>query len=454
MAWTPDIVDRPGYREIVELLAQDIRSGLLAPGDRLPTQRDLADTLGVSLGTVTRAYTEARRRGLLHGEVGRGTFVTDPPAYDTRWALDATTDRTLIDLGLLAAPSIDGELEALLRRGLRDAIEGVDLDRALGYQPHAGAPAHRAAGARWMARTGLDPDPARTLVCASAQHAMTCILSVVARPGDVVMTEGLTAPGFKDLASWMQVRLHGLPADRQGLVPAAFEAACRRGVSRVLFTMPVLHNPTTVTQPEERRREIADIARRHGVAIIEDGVHGLLAGEGVTPLTAFAPETSYYFTSLSKTIAPGLRVGYIRAPRGSVSPLEDAIRATQWMASPLLAEIATAWIGDGTASRALDARREEAAARQRLLAEHLPDATYEAAPTSYHAWLSPEGWTANVFAAAARSAGVAITVGDAFLPARGHAPCRIRLSLSAAADRDELVRGLEILGELLAAPPG
>ena len=452
-SWEPQLAPSAGprYAAIVQALAGDIEAGLLKAGDRLPTHRALADALGVSLGTVTRAYTEARRQGLIEGEVGRGTFVRDREREDTRWALGAAPDRSVVDLSLLFAPPIEGSPAAEpLRRGLEEIASRVDLDEALGYQAHAGARRHREAGAAWIRRTGLETDEGDVIVTAGAQHAMTCVLSVVARPGDVVMTEALTAPGFKDIASWMPLRTHGLPSDDAGLLPMAFDAACRLGVSRVLYTMPVLHNPTTVTATLERRQEIAEIAARHGVAVIEDGALGLLPGDGVTPLSSFAPDSCYYITSLSKTVAAGLRVGFVRVPASAIGQMEDAVRATMWMASPLMAEAASSWIRDGTAERVLAARRRAASDRQELAREVLAGISYAADPAGYHLWLDPgSAWQAESLVRAARSAGVAITPADVFVSGRGHAPSRVRLSLTSPRDREELERGLRIVGDLV-----
>lgn len=455
--WRPRIATArgPRYAAIVQALAGDIEAGLLEPGDRLPTHRALADALGVSLGTVTRAYSEARQQGLIEGEVGRGTFVRDRDREDTRWALGAQPDRSVIDFGLLAAPPLgDSPAGERIRSGLLDVAREVDLDAALGYQPHGGTRSRREAGAEWIRRTGLEADPSEVLVTAGAQHAMMCALTVVARPGDVVMTEALTAPGLKDIASWMPLRLHGLPCDDRGLLPMAFEAACRLGVSRVLYTLPVLHNPTTVTMSLDRREEIAAIASRHGVAIIEDGTLALLAGDGILPMSSFAPESSYYVTSLSKTVAAGLRIGFLRVPAGAVSQMEDAIRATMWMSSPLLGEVAARWIADGTAEAVLEARREETRARQEIAARVLDGFDREADPGGYHVWLDPgSGWQAEELVRAARSVGVVVTPAEAFVAGRGHVPSRVRLSLSAPSDREEVEEGLEILREVVTAGP-
>ena len=458
MMWTPDLPDdddRPRYAAIVHALARDVGSGRLQPGDRLPTHRALAESLGLALGTVTRAYSEAHRQGLVEGEVGRGTFVRDRARRATRWALEATPDPTLIDMSLLVAPRlVDGALAARVRDGLARVVDHADLDEVLGYAPHAGTPAHRAAGRDWLARAGLDAETGEVLVTASAQHAIACTMSVVARPGDVILTESLTAPGLKDVASWMQLRLHGLPMDEEGVLPAAFDAACRTGISRVLYTMPVLHNPTTLSMSEARRAEIAAIAERYQVAIVEDGVHALLAGDDRAPLSAYAPDLAYYVTSLSKTIAPGVRIGFLKAPRTAVPRLENAIRATVWMASPLLAEAAAAWIADGTADAVLAARRDEARARQALARQGLEGFEYDANPAGYQVWLAPPApWRASELVDAARREGVLITSADVFVAGRGHVPARVRLCLSSVRDREAVGRGLELLRGLLASVP-
>ena len=451
--WKPRIVGTAGprYAAVLKAIAGDIEAGVLEPGDRLPPQRALAEALGLSLGTVTRAYGEAREQGLVEGEVGRGTFVSDRSRRDTRWALEAAPDRSLVDLSLLFAPPIEGTpAAALLRDALAETISDVDLDRGLGYQPHAGARAHREAGAAWIARSGLECTAGDVLVTSGAQHALCCLFSVLARPGDVIMTEALTAPGFKDIASWMSLRAHGLPSDEFGLLPMAFDAACRLGISRVLFTMPVLQNPTTVTMSAERREEIAAIAARHGVAVVEDGVHGLLAGDDDPPLASYAPDATYYVTSLSKTVAPGLRLGYVRAPAAGISPLEDAIRSTMWMASPLLAEAGSRMIADGTAATVLAQRRAEAAARQAIAHDALAGYGFITHPSAYHLWLDPgPRWQADELVRAARAEGVAITGAEVFAAGRGHVPSRVRLGLGAAADRFEVARGLQILRDIL-----
>lgn len=454
--WRPDLADRPGprYAAIVRALEEATREGELGPGDRLPPQRELADALGLSLGTVTRAYTEARERGLVEATVGRGTFVRRGAA-DRQAGPGARLERELVDLSLLTAPIVEGERWP---ERLREAGAGLsarpDLHDLLGYQQHEGVPRHRRAAARWLERTGLHVAAGQVLLTGSAQHAAVAALSVLTRPGDIVLAEQLTNPGLRDAASWLQLRLHGLPTDREGLLPEAFDAACRSGIARVLYTMPTYQNPTTGTMSEARRREIARVASEHDVAVVEDGVHALLAREAPPPLTAHLPDRGYFLTSHSKTLAPAVRVGYLRAPPAAHEELVTALRATLWMPSPLLAEIATAWIEDGTADRLLDGKRDEARERQAVAGEALQPYHHAAGVSSYHVWLElPAGWQPAEFVDESRRRGVAVTSPRAFLAGQVTTPRAVRVCLGAARDRESLRKGVEVIRDLLDEGP-
>jgi len=347
-------------------------------------------------------------------------------------------------------------LSAGLKSAIGEMTDRPDLMSVLSYHRQGGTEPHRAAGAEWVRRAGLPAEPDEVLVCASGQHAAMVAVSALTRAGDTVMTEALTSPLLKDLASWLELKLHGLPMDDEGLDPDAFEAACKAGTARVLYCMPTVHNPTAAIQSDGRRRALAEIAKRYDIAIIEDGVLGMLASDAPPPLSAYAPEQGCYLSSLSKTIAPGLRVGYLKAPDRWREEFRFAIRASTWVASPMAAEIAAIWIADGTADRIAASQREEAAARQELAKQLLGDWEYDAQPTAYHLWLHiPEPWRSSDFVAICRERGVTITSPEAFVPGRGSAPHAARVCLGQPASRARMVDGLRSIVEVLehAAPP-
>jgi DNA-binding transcriptional MocR family regulator len=451
--WQPQISGRsePLYLALAEALAEDVGAGKLAGGTRLPTHRELAQALGVTVGTVSRGYAEAARRGLVSGEVGRGTFVRAAPEQRA-----AGRERTgLLDLSLNHPPVLASEAA---RKGLKSALLSLagraDMGSLLDYPADGGNASHREAGAEWIRRSGVAASPERVLVCSGSQHALMTVLATLFRPGDLVLTESLTYPGVKAAALLLHLRLQGVAIDADGLRPDALESACRSGGAKGLYCVPTLHNPTASVMPEARRAEVAAITRRHGLAIVEDDIHALLPDERPRPLAAFAPEATCYVTSTSKTLAPGLRVGYVLGPEGSTERLAAGIRATTWSASPLTAEVVSAWIRDGTADAILAERRRETAARQRLARELLAGRELQGHPFGPHVFLHlPEPWRSGTFAAQLRRRGVAVTPAEAFAVGRGSAPHAVRLSLGAPRTRADLEHGLRIVRGTLDGPP-
>ncbi len=444
--WNPKLAGRKGprYRAIVDALAEDFAAGELQNGTRLPTHRDLADTLGVTVGTVSRAYAEAARLGLVSGEVGRGTFVraaAEEPAEE---------GSEICDLGQNHPPEPAGRLH---RKALVDALASLtasgDVGRLLDYPAAGGSASDREAGASWIARSGLRASPDEVLVCTGSQHGLTVVLATLLEPGDVLLTESLTYAGLQPVAGLLRLRLRGVPIDGQGLLPDALDAACRETGAKALYLIPTLHNPTTAIVPQARRREIAEVAGRHGLRLIEDDVHGLLPVERPAPIATLAPERSYYLTSTSKTLAPGLRIAYVKAPPADVPRLAASLRATTWAVAPLTAAIASHWIRDGTADRILEARRLEARERQTLARERLAGLDVDTQPEAYYLWLRlPEPWRGESFAAEARARRVRVTPADAFVVDRVQPPHAVRLCIGAARSRETLVRGLETVAAL------
>ncbi len=455
--WNPNLEDRPGprYRAIADALAEDVERGALRPGVRLPTHRELAKALRVTVGTVSRAYAEAERRALVKGEVGRGTFVRQAVEAPVSFGALQEEDPARINLGssLPAIPAHEEERRTLVQAFERLAQQR-DLPALLESQPHAGADRHRRAAAAWLAQQGFEAPPERLLVCCGAQHAMAVTLSTLTRPGDVVLTEELTFPGMKGLANLLHLRLRGVAMDGQGVRPEAFEAACASGESQVFYTVPTHHNPTASVMPRQRRQAIAEVAEHHGVTIIEDDIYGFLVEDRPPPLAAFAPRTSCYLTSISKIVAPGFRIGYLAAPEPLVDRLTATVWATAWMAPPPMAEIISGWIEDGTLDRFVGWRRDEAAARNELARRLLPEARFAALPHGYYLWLPlPEPWRTEEFVNQAYRRGVVVTPAEVFVAGRANAPHAVRVSLAAPRSRRRLEEGLTVLAEILADPP-
>jgi DNA-binding transcriptional MocR family regulator len=381
--WQPDLAECSGplYRAIAERLAEDIRARRLEAGTRLPTMRGLAERLEVTVGTVYRAYALAETQGLVVRQMGRGTFVRGPAGEEAaeRAPADGTVD-------LSRNEPVEIPLGATLRRTLAEMGRESDLEGMLDYGFSQGQPRHREVLARWIRQRGFGADPERMIVTSGAQQALTIALGALTRAGDTLMVEALTYPGIKNLARLFGLRLRPLAMDRYGLEPGDVGTACRRAGAGVLYCMPNVHNPTTATLSAARRQEIAEIAERHGVLVIEDDVYPR-AADAPPAIAEIRPEQTVYISSLSKTVAPGLRVGSITAPARLYPDLVAVTQTTSWMAPPLMAELACRWIEDGTAE-ALERQREAVTRRLHGVAEAaLAGAAYRREP--HKRWPAP-----------------------------------------------------------------
>jgi DNA-binding transcriptional MocR family regulator len=447
--WQPSLRQdsRPLHDQLMEALARDVASGALSPGAQLPPQRDLAYRLKIGVGTVTKVYAEARRRGLLTATVGRGSFVAGAPADG---AADALIDlsRNLMTTRSAAARFPDALL-ALRRR--------ADLAEHLTYAPPAGMPAHRKAGAKWLAaQAGLPgADWQRLAVCEGGQHAMALAFASLCKPGDTVLTEHATFFGMKALAEQLRLRLVGLPMDKQGLLPDALDKAAAAG-AKFLYTIPTLQNPTGRIMSARRRLDIAAIVRKRDLTVVEDDVYApFLRGEAdLAPIATLAPERTFYVSTLSKMIAPGLRCAYLLTPgEAQFERLMTTIRAFSYAPAALGALVATQWIEDGTAETiASTARRdvaERTAAALRILGKHIEGPYAKAAP---HVWLPMSELKAERVAGAALRSGVAVTPPGAPI-IDGKDIAGLRLCIGAPADKSSLERGLKIIAAALAETP-
>lgn len=452
--WTPSLGDRPGpkYLRIADALAEDIYSGRLSVGDRLPTHRDLAWRLGVTVGTVSRAYAESERRGLIVGEVGRGSFVRPGARSSATLAMPDIGGPKMIELGINRPPAY---LSAdVFSDALRELAGKNDLDRLMNYQAHTGNWAHRVAGATWISRRGLPVKAERVMLTSGVQHALSAAFMALADPGDTVLVENLTWSGTRALASLLRLTLKPLAMDDQGVLPDALEAAARATGAKLFYTMPTIHNPTTIVMGEERRRRIADICRRLGITVIEDDIYGYLLPDSPPPISAFLPEQSIYLIGAAKTMAPALRVGFAAMPEDRIGRFSASARAGNWMAPPLMAEIAAQWIENGTADMLARRMRDEARERHKLARRILYPFTYKAVESGFHIWLElPDPWRTQDLVEAARPRGLNLTPTDLFVPGRAETPHAIRLTLTATRDLNQLSHGLSLLVGLLQQAP-
>lgn len=478
--YTPNLDGRngPKYRIIAEAMAEDIRRGVLVPGTKLPTHRDLAYRVGVTVGTITRVYQELQRRGFTGGRVGSGTFVMQPaPARPSSPLLDmcgaqpdihdnqeswwisrhviAETnirENNEINLGMNRPPP--GPENQALARTLAELAQADGLEMLTRYNPAPGMPHHREAMADFLAQVGLTTTGHEVLLTHGAQHAIASTVLTLLKAGDVVLTEELTYPGFASLATNMGAKIRPVAMDAEGIMPEAFEAAIQATGARVAYLVPVLQNPTVATMSLERLHAIADIAKRHNLTIIEDDVYGFQPETRHPPLAELAPEHTVYINGFAKSFAPGLRVGVVRPPKALFNMLSQSVQITGWMIAPLMAEIATRWIRSGEAQAIMQWHRDEMRARNAIAVELLNGYKLRHSPESLHLWLTlPDGHNASDVIQAMAERGVVLVGSDSFTAGATTTPNCLRLCLGAPKNRADVTTVLEHLRDVLITEP-
>ena len=448
MDWVPTLSEWPGpvFMRIVEAMAADVASGRLVRGQQMPTHRALAKALQVDLTTVTRAYGEARRRGLIEAQVGRGTFVSETTAR----APAGIPFPLKIDLSMNVPPQpVEANLELRIAQGLKSIQDEASFGAFLNYQPPGGSDDQRELAAKWLRTRVPGATPDRLLVYPGNQAILFNALLGLASPGDVVLTETFTFPGVKAAAEKLGLRLVGVAMDEEGILPDALKAACKAHRPKVVYLTPTLQNPTTAMLGPKRRKIIADIICGNETFLIEDDAYGLLEPT-ISPIANLIPESTYLAIGLAKCISPALRVSYLLVPDSAAEQrMRSNLSATALMPPPLMVALITHWLRSGVADKIISAIRAEAAGRQQLVAKFLKGLSYAAKPHAHHLWLRlpPQWGRAEVLSHTLRG-GLAVVGDDAFAVENESSPA-VRVSLGAARNRAELSQALQFLADTL-----
>ena len=430
----------------------------MQPGERLPTHRDLADTLGVTVATITRAYKEAISRGLITGEVGRGSFVSGLPEERNNLLETFPCPRRdmdePVDLGPVLAAQ--GGQDQMLAKTLTSIAGSPDLIRSiLHYTPQPGMlEPHQRAGKDWLSQWIPDIDVDRVLITNGAQHALGLSLLAVAGSGEVVLTESMAWYGTKAVASSFSVRVESVAMDEEGLIAEDLERACVQHGPRMLFCSTNRQNPTTATMSLARREAIIEIARKYDLTIVEDGVFDFFEEDPLPALATLAPERTIYVSSFSKCIGAGMRTGFMYIPESLFPRIAGHNRAMLICTPPLMLDIISTWITDGTAKKLVKWQRSEFAERRKLALAAFDGIAGIRSNASW-AWVElPEPWTPGQFVAAASSKGINVWPSERFVIGRSSAPPAVRVSLGGYGTREDLAGHLSVLAECLTGDPG
>ncbi|QFT60970.1 putative HTH-type transcriptional regulator YdcR (plasmid) [Sulfitobacter sp. THAF37] len=413
------------YTEIADRIALRIATGELPLGARLPPQRDFAHTEGIAVSTASRVYEELRRRGLVVGEVGRGTFVAnrfrplDP-------ALQEPSGRG-IDLDIVFRLSAEGRdrIAASTARFFRQGLE----QSAVAPSSASAEPSVASVFAETVGSTEHPVSPNSLVLVGNGKQAISTCLAALAPRGGRIGVETMTYPYVRAAARQLGIDLVPLSMDAEGVTPVALDRAAQTGLQGV-YLQPTLQSPLVLTMSEDRKQCIADVLKRHRLSAIEDRIYSFL--KPTVPLAAYAPNHVIRIDSLSKRLMPGLSLGIIAPPEPIADAIRRAARSGGWMAQSLAVQLARHWIEDGTVASVETSKRHEARQMFDVAARTLAGLDFSGAPEALHGWLTlPKGWRSEAFAAACAEIGIAVAPGSAFAVVPGAAPSGVRIAFSA-----------------------
>ncbi|WP_306371335.1 PLP-dependent aminotransferase family protein [Nocardiopsis sp. CC223A] len=445
----------------------------LAPGDRLPSSRELVKRYRVGPATVARAIAALAAEGAVVTRPGSGTYVAErrsrpdgEAAVDTSWQTVALTDRA-VDTRLIADPlgppppgaiSMDGgyvhrslQPTRALSAALARAARRPDAwDRA----PAGGLTALRAAFAHMI---GGGAAPEDVLVTAGGQSALSIAFRAVAGAGSPVLVESPTYPRALAAARAAGLRPVPVPIDGDGVRPDLLADAFAMTGARLLYCQPTFQNPTGAVLAPERRRQVLDVARAAGAFVIEDDFARYLGHGGPVPRPLVDDDrdgTVVYVTSLTKPAAPSLRIGALAA-RGPVMERMRAVRLVDdFFVTRPLQEAALEVLGSPSWDRHVralgTALRERCAVLAAAVTREVPGVVFSVPAGGLHLWVRlPTGVDDAVLTGAARRNGVVVSAGGRYFAAEPPA-AHLRIGFAAAAGPAELAEGARRLGTALA----
>ncbi|CDX59895.1 GntR family transcription regulator [Mesorhizobium plurifarium] len=455
--WLPDLSSGSGplYQRLADSIESDIDKGVIDAGAKLPPQRDLAYDIGTTVGTIGRAYQLLRERGLVSGEVGRGTYVlgqrAEAPKPDLELGLqgtrpiDAPSGKLRFDS--TAAPDVG-----------QGAVIADILARTAQEHPHDISSYTRdfperwyEAGSRWLSRNSFRPSLDSIVPTLGTHAAVMAAIAALTMPGDYVVFEHLTYSQIARSAGLIGRRTALVSADEDGIDPDDFERVCAQKHPKVMFLMPTAKNPTLVTLSAERRQAIAKIAREYNVALIEDDLYGELTDDPTPLLAEYAPERTIVAGGLSKSVAAGVRGGWLSCPPAYRHRIRVAHKMMTGGLPFLLAEVGTRLVMSGQADEIRKRCIAEIQARLAIVRDVLVGFDFKVRDNVPFVWLTlPDPWLSGTFKNACLAQGVLIDDEDEFKAGRsGQVFHGVRFGVSQPRQSRDVAGGVTVIRRLL-----
>lgn len=448
--WTPMLAQtgRAKYRALVDCIRKGIQEGELDPGQKLPPVRELAYRLEITPGTVARAYSLLVEDGTLTAGVGRGTYVSDVNGMEIDVGETGSVD--------LFSPRIPNMgQEALIRDAMRKVTAELPAMALMQYPKREMNLPARLAFMKWMKDAPLGDYTVDDLVIThGGQNAVMHIMQAVLRSKDpVVLVDDVTFSGFRKAAEIYGARIVGVPWDGDGPDPTAFEELVQSTGAELYCTSSEVNNPTTRPTSAARRREIASVALRHGIHVLDDDCYYMGQHTGET-YRALLPELGWYVNSPSKLVSPALRVGFTLPPNGWVGEMLRSVQFSHFGVSTMLTEVFAKVMTNPKLPGVISKMQARINADLRIAVHQLGGYAIRWRNNVPLVWVElPTGWRAPAFAQAAEAAGVMLKSADEFTLRDGRTVHAVRLAMNGQIDQKRFEQGIEIVRRLLDNPP-
>ncbi len=340
-------------------------------------------------------------------------------------------------------PVLDGQQNAF--RALV-ADYGTQYADWLTVKPFGGEEDDRAAASRLISGRNTVVPADRISIATGGHHGCMVALLATGLQGKVVATEDLSYPAFADICRLLGITLIACATDEHGLIPSVLEDACVKHGVRGVYLMPTVHNPTGRVMPVSRREELIAVARKHGLMILDDDAYGFLDESGLPNFAQLAPDLGWYVYSVSKPLAPDIKVAYMASPVGTQEAVSEAIKLTTSNPSSFFTALVSELIRRGDFDALIRQKRAEGRRRQTLVRERLRNVSITAHPNSWHLWVKlPTGRLSGATAGALSADGVGVIPGIAFSGNGVVGNDHIRVALGSEPDDTRLLSAIDVI---------
>ena len=448
MNWKPRLSkgQEPIYITLANQLKQDIMSGTLTPGTKLPPQRELADYLDINLSTITRAFKLCEQSGLICSTVGRGTYVSSDAASQKLLLLN-DPKKQIIEMGaILPNPDIN----ELVSNYLRQMTAEPDFYKLLQYGLIDYDELQIKAACKWLSYFGIESGKPHILYSNGSQNGLFATMASLFQKGERIATLPTTYPGLKSIAKILGIQLMPIPLFEGKVTYESLDYVYKNYNIKGFYFIPDYNNPTSEIMDLETRKLIGTFCSQYKLPIIEDAIYTLFIPKPLPPITSFAPDYGIFISSVSKILSPGLRLALMHVPTAYYKAIWECLYAMHITPPSLMTQLFTRVILSGRFDEIRRLRMAEVETRNQLFDALCPDLCTIGDLHSPIRWvILPSHLTPSTFEKMAYEKNLQVYGADRFVVGSDKIPNAIRISLISTHSIEDFKKGLLLLKELL-----